>query len=214
MHVGRGQGLHHELFRAGPRRPSHSHQTAEWHLPPVVSQEEGQSSARIGSQGLPFLWWSFPTLRNHTHIVLFFLKLWLLLWFSNSWLVPGVMNPHWYLTTISPRLAADYQRSLSVPVCIFVEDTDSYTGSIDLSCSLDLRGHHSSLAADDNSGSPASTGSFLSWVGLIAQQKMKRVRISASATGSYNSGKPHCGFSRIVVWGYILRQHKKGIMQL
>ncbi|XP_056300288.1 mitogen-activated protein kinase kinase kinase 5 isoform X2 [Pseudoliparis swirei] len=58
--------------------------------------------------------------------------------------------------------SADYQRSLSVPVCIFVEDTDSYTGSIDLSCSLDLRGHHSSLAADDNSGSPASTGSFLS----------------------------------------------------
>ncbi|TNN89086.1 Mitogen-activated protein kinase kinase kinase 5 [Liparis tanakae] len=58
--------------------------------------------------------------------------------------------------------SADYQRSLSVPVCIFVEDTDSYTGSIDLSCSLDLRGHHSGLAADDNSGSPASTGSFLS----------------------------------------------------
>uniref|UniRef100_A0A8C2Z3Z5 mitogen-activated protein kinase kinase kinase n=1 Tax=Cyclopterus lumpus TaxID=8103 RepID=A0A8C2Z3Z5_CYCLU len=58
--------------------------------------------------------------------------------------------------------AADYQRSLSVPVSIFVEDTDSYSGSIDLSCSLDLRGHQSSLTADENSESPASTSSFLS----------------------------------------------------
>uniref|UniRef100_A0A8C2XI66 mitogen-activated protein kinase kinase kinase n=1 Tax=Cyclopterus lumpus TaxID=8103 RepID=A0A8C2XI66_CYCLU len=57
--------------------------------------------------------------------------------------------------------AADYQRSLSVPVSIFVEDTDSYSGSIDLSCSLDLRGHQSSLTADENSESPASTSSFL-----------------------------------------------------
>uniref|UniRef100_A0A4W6C1E9 mitogen-activated protein kinase kinase kinase n=1 Tax=Lates calcarifer TaxID=8187 RepID=A0A4W6C1E9_LATCA len=35
--------------------------------------------------------------------------------------------------------AADYQRSLSVPISIHVEDADSYSDSIDLSCSLDFR---------------------------------------------------------------------------
>ncbi|KAM8871129.1 mitogen-activated protein kinase kinase kinase 5 isoform 2-T2 [Spinachia spinachia] len=58
--------------------------------------------------------------------------------------------------------AADYQRSLSVPISILVEDTDSYSGSIDLSSSLDLRGHQCPLAADDHSESPPSTSSLLS----------------------------------------------------
>ncbi|KAK9514131.1 hypothetical protein VZT92_027620 [Zoarces viviparus] len=58
--------------------------------------------------------------------------------------------------------AVDYQRSLSVPVSILVEDTDSYSGSIDLSCSLDLRRHQSTLMADESSESPPSTSSFLS----------------------------------------------------
>ncbi|XP_041797729.1 mitogen-activated protein kinase kinase kinase 5 [Chelmon rostratus] len=57
--------------------------------------------------------------------------------------------------------AADYQRSLSVPISIFVEDTDSYSDSIDLSCSLDLRRPQSSLRADEISESPPSTSGFL-----------------------------------------------------
>ncbi|XP_035528751.1 mitogen-activated protein kinase kinase kinase 5 isoform X2 [Morone saxatilis] len=56
--------------------------------------------------------------------------------------------------------SADYQRSLSVPVSILVEDTDSFSGSIDLSCSLDLRRPQSTLRADEISESPPST-SFL-----------------------------------------------------
>uniref|UniRef100_A0A7N5ZQS2 mitogen-activated protein kinase kinase kinase n=1 Tax=Anabas testudineus TaxID=64144 RepID=A0A7N5ZQS2_ANATE len=56
---------------------------------------------------------------------------------------------------------ADYQRSLSVPISILVEDTDSYSGSIDLSCSLDLRKPHSALRADQISESPPSTSTFL-----------------------------------------------------
>ncbi|KAM8735760.1 mitogen-activated protein kinase kinase kinase 5 isoform 1-T1 [Acanthopagrus schlegelii] len=56
--------------------------------------------------------------------------------------------------------AADYQRSLSVPISILVEDTDSYSGSIDLSCSLDLRRQQSAFRADEISESPPST-SFL-----------------------------------------------------
>lgn len=59
-------------------------------------------------------------------------------------------------------LAADYQRSLSVPISILVEDTDSYSGSIDLSYSLDLRRHQPLRGADDYSGSPPSTCSLLS----------------------------------------------------
>uniref|UniRef100_A0AAQ4RCK8 mitogen-activated protein kinase kinase kinase n=1 Tax=Gasterosteus aculeatus aculeatus TaxID=481459 RepID=A0AAQ4RCK8_GASAC len=58
--------------------------------------------------------------------------------------------------------AADYQRSLSVPISILVEDTDSYSGSIDLSYSLDLRRHQPLRGADDYSGSPPSTCSLLS----------------------------------------------------
>uniref|UniRef100_UPI003AAD996C mitogen-activated protein kinase kinase kinase 5 n=1 Tax=Centroberyx gerrardi TaxID=166262 RepID=UPI003AAD996C len=57
--------------------------------------------------------------------------------------------------------AADYQRSLSVPISILVEDTDSYSDMIDLSCSLDLRRPMSALRADDISESPPSTSSFL-----------------------------------------------------
>ncbi|KAL6109739.1 map3k6 [Pungitius sinensis] len=58
--------------------------------------------------------------------------------------------------------AADYQRSLSVPISILVEDTDSFSGSIDLSYSLDLRRHQSPLRASDHSESPPSTSSLLS----------------------------------------------------
>ncbi|XP_029959193.1 mitogen-activated protein kinase kinase kinase 5 [Salarias fasciatus] len=57
--------------------------------------------------------------------------------------------------------SADYQRSLSVPVSIFVEDTDSYSGSIDLSCSLDLRRNQADLRGDEISESPPSTNRFL-----------------------------------------------------
>ncbi|XP_056237687.1 mitogen-activated protein kinase kinase kinase 5 [Seriola aureovittata] len=56
-------------------------------------------------------------------------------------------------------LSADYQRSLSVPISILVEDTDSYSDSIDLSCSLDFRRHHSTLRPSEES--PPTTSSFL-----------------------------------------------------
>ncbi|XP_076594261.1 mitogen-activated protein kinase kinase kinase 5 [Chaetodon auriga] len=62
-------------------------------------------------------------------------------------------------------LSADYQRSLSVPVSILVEDTDSYSDSIDLSCSLDLRRPQSALRADEISESPPSTSGFLPILG-------------------------------------------------
>ncbi|XP_029307843.1 mitogen-activated protein kinase kinase kinase 5 [Cottoperca gobio] len=65
-------------------------------------------------------------------------------------------EPKDYLSTI------DYQRSLSVPISILVEDTDSFSGAIDLSCSLDFRRHQSPLIPDEISDSPSSTGSFLS----------------------------------------------------
>ncbi|KAF3692190.1 Mitogen-activated protein kinase kinase kinase 5 [Channa argus] len=57
--------------------------------------------------------------------------------------------------------AADYQRSLSVPISILVEDTDSYSSSIDLSASLDLRRPQSTLGAHEISESPPSSSSFL-----------------------------------------------------
>ncbi|XP_076008745.1 mitogen-activated protein kinase kinase kinase 5 [Genypterus blacodes] len=56
--------------------------------------------------------------------------------------------------------AADYQRSLSVPI-LNVEDTDSYSDVIDLSCSLDLRRPVSALMADEMSESPPTTSIFL-----------------------------------------------------
>ncbi|XP_041649487.1 mitogen-activated protein kinase kinase kinase 5 [Cheilinus undulatus] len=62
----------------------------------------------------------------------------------------------------SESSSADYQRSLSVPISILVEDTDSYSGSIDLSCSLDLRRPQSARFADEISESPSSASSFLS----------------------------------------------------
>ncbi|XP_038566796.1 mitogen-activated protein kinase kinase kinase 5 isoform X1 [Micropterus salmoides] len=58
--------------------------------------------------------------------------------------------------------SADYQRSLSVPISILVEDTDLYSGSVDLSGSLDLRRPQSTLRADENSESTPITSSFLS----------------------------------------------------
>ncbi|KAM9852411.1 mitogen-activated protein kinase kinase kinase 5 [Aulostomus maculatus] len=57
--------------------------------------------------------------------------------------------------------AADYQRSLSVPISILVEDTDSSSDSVDLSCSLDLRWAQTASRADEFSESPPSTSSFL-----------------------------------------------------
>uniref|UniRef100_A0A8D3E8Q4 mitogen-activated protein kinase kinase kinase n=1 Tax=Scophthalmus maximus TaxID=52904 RepID=A0A8D3E8Q4_SCOMX len=62
-------------------------------------------------------------------------------------------------------LSTDYHRSLSVPISILVEDTDSYSGSIDLSCSLDLRRPHYALRVHEvipedspsDMSSPAST---------------------------------------------------------
>lgn len=74
--------------------------------------------------------------------------------------VVGVVMKPVSLTTIPLCFAADYQRSLSVPVSILVEDTDSYSDSIDLSCSLDLRRPQSTLRADEISESPPSA-SFL-----------------------------------------------------
>nr|XP_057908796.1 mitogen-activated protein kinase kinase kinase 5 isoform X1 [Doryrhamphus excisus] len=56
--------------------------------------------------------------------------------------------------------AGDYQRSLSVPVSILVEDTDSYSDSIDLSCSLDFRSTQSAFRAHI-SESPPINGQFL-----------------------------------------------------
>ncbi|XP_039974103.1 mitogen-activated protein kinase kinase kinase 5 isoform X1 [Xiphias gladius] len=58
-------------------------------------------------------------------------------------------------------LSADYQRSLSVPISILVEDTDLYSDSLDLSCSLDLRRTQFTLRAAEVSESPPSTSSFL-----------------------------------------------------
>ncbi|XP_031145768.1 mitogen-activated protein kinase kinase kinase 5 [Sander lucioperca] len=58
--------------------------------------------------------------------------------------------------------SADYQRSLSVPISILVEDADLYPVSIDLSCSLDFRQRKSTLIADEISESPPSTSSLLS----------------------------------------------------
>uniref|UniRef100_A0A8D3DAF8 mitogen-activated protein kinase kinase kinase n=1 Tax=Scophthalmus maximus TaxID=52904 RepID=A0A8D3DAF8_SCOMX len=55
------------------------------------------------------------------------------------------------------ELQTDYHRSLSVPISILVEDTDSYSGSIDLSCSLDLRRPHYALRVHEVSESPPST---------------------------------------------------------
>ncbi|TNN02170.1 hypothetical protein fugu_009657 [Takifugu bimaculatus] len=55
---------------------------------------------------------------------------------------------------------AEYQRSLSVPISIFVEDIDSPSNSIDLSASLDLRWHLSALKTNDISESPPGS-SFL-----------------------------------------------------
>ncbi|XP_072317039.1 mitogen-activated protein kinase kinase kinase 5 [Eucyclogobius newberryi] len=59
--------------------------------------------------------------------------------------------------------SSDYHRSLSVPVSIHVEDVeDSYSGFVDLSCSLDLRRTISGLKVDEVSESPTNTSSFLS----------------------------------------------------
>ncbi|XP_061530038.1 mitogen-activated protein kinase kinase kinase 5 isoform X1 [Phycodurus eques] len=58
--------------------------------------------------------------------------------------------------------AGDYQRSLSVPVLsIVVEDTDAYSDSIDLSCSLDFRRTQSIFRANHISESPPGNGRFL-----------------------------------------------------
>uniref|UniRef100_A0A8C9XIM4 mitogen-activated protein kinase kinase kinase n=1 Tax=Sander lucioperca TaxID=283035 RepID=A0A8C9XIM4_SANLU len=64
--------------------------------------------------------------------------------------------------------SADYQRSLSVPISILVEDADLYPVSIDLSCSLDFRQRKSTLIADEISESPPSTNEN---VGLFMLRK-------------------------------------------
>ncbi|KAG7255185.1 hypothetical protein CRUP_035175, partial [Coryphaenoides rupestris] len=56
--------------------------------------------------------------------------------------------------------SADFHRSISVPITIYVEDTDS-VDSLDLSCSLDLRRPGSALRDDEATGSPPTTNSFL-----------------------------------------------------
>ncbi|XP_043973999.1 mitogen-activated protein kinase kinase kinase 5 isoform X1 [Gambusia affinis] len=58
--------------------------------------------------------------------------------------------------------STDYHRSLSVPVSILVEDTDSDTGSVDLASSLDMRKHLSPLRVAEISESPPCTSGFLS----------------------------------------------------
>lgn len=76
-----------------------------------------------------------------------------------------------FLTSASLGFAADYQRSLSVPISIFVEDTDSYSGSVDLSSSLDLRRPQCILRAAEISESPPSTNSFLPWVPFLLSRR-------------------------------------------
>ncbi|KAM4735918.1 mitogen-activated protein kinase kinase kinase 5 isoform 2-T2 [Anableps anableps] len=58
--------------------------------------------------------------------------------------------------------STDYYRSLSVPISILVEDTDSDTGSIDLASSLDLRKHWPTVRVAEISESPPCAGGFLS----------------------------------------------------
>ncbi|XP_014327722.1 mitogen-activated protein kinase kinase kinase 5-like [Xiphophorus maculatus] len=58
--------------------------------------------------------------------------------------------------------STDYYRSLSVPISILVEDTDSDTGSVDLASSLDMRKHLSPLRVTAISESPPCTSGFLS----------------------------------------------------
>ncbi|XP_026173435.1 mitogen-activated protein kinase kinase kinase 5 [Mastacembelus armatus] len=78
--------------------------------------------------------------------------------------------------------AADYQRSLSVPISILVEDTDSYLGPVDPSCSLDLRRPQSTLKVEKISGSPPCTSSIL----LIPDDSSSD--ISSPATTEENIG--------------------------
>ncbi|XP_035991148.1 mitogen-activated protein kinase kinase kinase 5 [Fundulus heteroclitus] len=61
-----------------------------------------------------------------------------------------------------PNESADYHRSLSVPISILVEDTDSDTGSVDLASSLDLRKHWSAVRVPGISESPPCSSGFLS----------------------------------------------------
>ncbi|XP_007557281.1 mitogen-activated protein kinase kinase kinase 5 [Poecilia formosa] len=58
--------------------------------------------------------------------------------------------------------STDYHRSLSVPVSILVEDTDSDTGSVDLASSLDMRKRWSPLRVTGISESPPCPSGFLS----------------------------------------------------
>ena len=60
--------------------------------------------------------------------------------------------------SVSPPVG-DYQRSMSVPVSIHVEDVDS--DSVDLSCSLDLRRTVPALMVNDIAESPPNGSGFL-----------------------------------------------------
>ncbi|XP_034029981.1 mitogen-activated protein kinase kinase kinase 5 [Thalassophryne amazonica] len=61
----------------------------------------------------------------------------------------------------SKESPGDYQRSLSAPISILVEDTDMYTDMIDLSASLDLRRLLATNTDNDISESPSNSISFL-----------------------------------------------------
>uniref|UniRef100_A0A7N9ATJ0 mitogen-activated protein kinase kinase kinase n=1 Tax=Mastacembelus armatus TaxID=205130 RepID=A0A7N9ATJ0_9TELE len=74
------------------------------------------------------------------------------------------------------------ERSLSVPISILVEDTDSYLGPVDPSCSLDLRRPQSTLKVEKISGSPPCTSSIL----LIPDDSSSD--ISSPATTEENIG--------------------------
>lgn len=87
---------------------------------------------------------------------------------------------------------------MSVPISILVEDTDSYSDLVDLSCSLDLTRSQSSLRAEEISESPPSTNSFLLWVRLFLKRNSKPFHLCTNydCIGSYFTGKPHWGSSQ------------------
>uniref|UniRef100_A0A3B5KU49 mitogen-activated protein kinase kinase kinase n=1 Tax=Xiphophorus couchianus TaxID=32473 RepID=A0A3B5KU49_9TELE len=72
-----------------------------------------------------------------------------------------LLNDCFLKSSSRKRIKPDYYRSLSVPISILVEDTDSDTGSVDLASSLDMRKHLSPLRVTAISESPPCTSGFL-----------------------------------------------------
>ncbi|KAM6967985.1 mitogen-activated protein kinase kinase kinase 5 [Aplochiton taeniatus] len=70
-------------------------------------------------------------------------------------------DPDDALTAGQGSSSYDYQRSLSVPVSISVENTDAYSEMIDLSCSLDLRRTPPALRVNGLAEGPPTTASLL-----------------------------------------------------